>query len=88
MELIQIALVAVCCFILGGATIWWAKSRKTTTRAEALKVAHALYVEAMKLPGAEDAKTLADAQLVVENLARQQLADAIAKAAGAAPGNS
>lgn len=80
MEIIQASLLILGGFILGGVIIWRVSKRKTTTRAEALKFAHAVYVEAMKLPGAADAQALADAQLVVENLAAQQLAAAIAKA--------
>lgn len=80
MDIIQLALAISAGFILGGVVIWKVRNRKVTSRAEALKFAHLAYTEAMKLPGANDAKALADAQLVVENLAAQQLADAIAKA--------
>lgn len=82
MDLIQSGLLLTIGFALGGALMWWARSRKATTRAEALKVAHLMFTEAMKLPGAADAKIEADAQLVVENLAAQQLAAAISKASG------
>ena len=87
MELFQSALLLLGGLILGGVIVWRVGKRKTTTRAEALKIAHAFYVEAMKLPGAADAKAQADAQLVVENLAAQQLAEAIAKASGVSAGS-
>jgi ABC-type dipeptide/oligopeptide/nickel transport system permease subunit len=87
MELMQAGLLVLSGFVLGAIAIWRLSKRKTTTRAEALKIAHALFVEAMKLPGAEDAKVLADAQLVVENLAAKQLADAIAKGSGVSAGS-
>ena len=82
MTAIQLSLAILGGFILGGLFFWRLSKRKSTTRADALKVAHLLYVEAMKLPGAADAKAQADADLVVENLATKQLMDAIAKASG------
>jgi hypothetical protein len=69
-------------FILGVAVAWVFYKRRGTTRADALKAAHALFSAAMKLPGAADAKAEIDAQAALEKVAMQQIADSINKTTG------
>lgn len=68
--------------IFGGLIVWRVSKLKPATRAEALKAVHALYAEAMKLPGAAEAKAEADALAVMEKLAADQFAATITKVAG------
>lgn len=81
-SLFQSGLLVLVGIVIGGAASWWIRSRKPNTRADALKVIHALYVEAMKLPGAAEAKAEAETQLVLERLASDQFAATLAKVTG------
>jgi hypothetical protein len=82
MDLIQFMLAVAVGIVLGGAAMWVLRGRKPKTRADALKFVHALYVEALKLPGADEAKAEADTQAVLEKLAADQFAAVLSKAAG------
>lgn len=82
MDIIHFALALVAGFILGGFIVWRVSKLKPATRAEALKAVHALYVEAMKLPGAAEAKAEADAQAVLEKLVGDQISATVAKVSG------
>lgn len=82
MDIIHFALALVAGFILGGLVVWRVSKLKPATRAEALKLVHKLYGEAMKLPGAAEAKAEADALAVMEKLAADQFAATITKVTG------
>lgn len=68
--------------IVGGLIVWRVSKLRPKTRADALKIVHALYTEAMKLPGAAEAKAEADTLAVMEKLAADQFAATITKVAG------
>lgn len=68
--------------VAGGFIVWRVSKLKPKTRADALKLVHALYTEAMKLPGAAEAKAEADAQAVLEKLAADQFAATLTKVIG------
>lgn len=81
-QLFPYALCVVAGLIVGGLIVWRVSKLKPATRAEALKVVHKLYTEAMKLPGAAEAKAEADAQAVLEKLVGDQIAATAAKVSG------
>lgn len=71
---------------LGGAAVWWLRSRPTTTKAEAMRL---LAVEAAliaKMPGSIEAHALAEAQAADEQLASAALTRAMLKAQSASAG--
>jgi uncharacterized protein HemX len=83
-----LAILALCvlCLALGAAGMAWLKSRKTTTKAEAMRL---LAIEAAlvaKMPGAAEAHALADAQAQDEALSASKLSAALSKAAGVPAG--
>lgn len=82
-----IATASLCafCLALGAAGMAWLKSRKTTTKAEAMRL---LAVEASliaKMPGAMEAHALAEAQAADEQLAAAELTKAMLKAQSVPP---
>lgn len=69
--------------VLGLAVMHWVKSRKATTKAEAMRLLAVEAVIVSKMPGAAEAHAQADAQAQDETLAAAKLAAALSKAAGA-----
>ena len=65
---------------LGAAAIFWLKSRKTTTKAEAMRLLAAEAALIAKMPGALEAHALAEAQAADEQLAAAALTKAMLKA--------
>lgn len=82
MDIIHLALAALAGAIGGGSIIWRIGKLKPKSRADALKVIHALYLEAMKLPGAAEAKSEADTLAVLEKHVAEQFAATVAKVIG------
>lgn len=70
---------------IGAAGLRWLTTRKSTTRAEAIKLAQLAYKEALKLPSASDAIELAQAQAKVEAAAQADFLAAVSKAASVPP---
>ena len=78
-ETIQLLLALFVGIVLGAATIWWLSTRKTTTRAEAIRLAAFAYKEALKLPSAADAIMLAQEQADAEKAEAARFAALVAK---------
>lgn len=80
-ESITLALSALALGVaLGGSSVLWLKSRKTNTKAELLRALAAEAKLIAKLPGAAQAKTLADEQGDDEVKAATELAEAVQRA--------
>jgi acetyl-CoA carboxylase alpha subunit len=78
--------VGAACFAVGAAAILWLKSRKTTTKAEALKLLAAEYSLVSRMPGAAEDLAQAQAEVAAEELAAKLFAAAVTKAQSVSTG--
>lgn len=69
--------------VLGLAAMYWVSRRPVTTKAEAMKLLAAEYLIVANMPGAAEAKALADEQAQDEAAAAKKLADIVSKVSGA-----
>lgn len=83
MPTIPMLIAAAIGFLAASLVFWLLSKRKTTTKAEAMRLLAAEAKLIAKMPGAAEAQAQAAAELADEQLAGQALAAALTKASGA-----